>query len=159
MQLIHWRAGLPLRMTKIGLTETSCEHSLKTNLLVRSSAENDLGDFDISRQDTNQQPTWQQRQLKVSWDLATEAQQVDWGKQLFCFMHDRFLWYLHYWVYFWIPSMKHQSNGVSSVKGHKNIWWLEHMSCEERQKTLGLFSLEEALEHLIASFQYLKVDH
>lgn len=38
---------MPFRMTKIGLTDTSCEHSLKTNLLVSSSAENDLGDFDI----------------------------------------------------------------------------------------------------------------
>lgn len=54
--------------------------------LVNSSAENNLGALKDGRQDINQQPTQQQWQLAASW--ATEAQAEDWGKQLFCFMHD-----------------------------------------------------------------------
>lgn len=140
----------------LGLTETSWEHSLKTNLLVSSSAENDQGVLDNSRQDMNQQPTWHQWELTPSWALATEAQPEGWGKQLFCFVYNPLLWYLDY---FWIPTMKYQPAGASSVKGHKDIWQLEHMPCDERLKTLGLFSLEKALEHLTANFQYLEVNY
>jgi len=33
---------------------------------------------------------------------------------------------------------------------------LEHHSCEERLRELGLFSLKEALGDLTAAFQYMK---
>lgn len=141
------------------LTETSWEHSLKTNLLASSSAENDLELLDDSTWDMSHQPTWQQWELTASWALATGAQPVGWGKpsSALCMTHYSGIWTTG--STFGSPTTKHQSTGASSVKGRKDIWQLEHMPCEKRLNTLGLFSLEKALEHVIANFHYLKVNY
>lgn len=53
--------------------------------------------------------------------------------------------------------MKCQQKQVQWKATKTAVSW--NTSCEERLNTLGLFSLEKALEHLVSNFQYLKLDH
>lgn len=57
-----------------------------------------------------------------------------------------------------IPAQEgHGSVGVSPEEGREVIPWPEHLSCEDRRKELGLFSLESRrLQKDLCTFQYLR---
>ncbi|KAK4832269.1 hypothetical protein QYF61_021668 [Mycteria americana] len=68
--------------------------------------------------------------------------------------------HLEYYIQVWGPQHKKDMDLLDQVQkeGMKTIRGLEHLSCEERLREMGLFSLEKRKlwGDLVAAFQYLK---
>ncbi|RMC19240.1 hypothetical protein DUI87_03846 [Hirundo rustica rustica] len=65
--------------------------------------------------------------------------------------------YLEHCIQLWGPQKRKDMKRVQ-MKAIKTVRGMEHLSCEERLRELGLFSLEKRRlwDYLITAFQYLK---
>lgn len=120
----------------------SWELSLKTKLLVRSSAKNTLEV--LARHESAIHLA--ERRANSFQALETKAQPLDWGKQLFCFMHNPLFQYLHYRVCFWTHTIKCQL---------KQVQWRATKTAMGWNTSPVIVQPGESLGHQVSNFQYL----